>query len=152
MSASTLIPERLKGSIGRIFDQKVNCFCISEFFYRETHFRHSSADEMLDFVAKNFQQVREDGPNILILIWSRSSLELPIGQIQIHELAKRPPGFPFGLILEHSFVKINENTAFQKADPKLTSTIELVSVIEAIGPHSSLKGFEITRHIPISQL
>lgn len=151
LGALTLVPERLKSSIGRIFDQKVNCFCVSEFFYRDTQFRNSSADEMLDFVAKNFQQVHEDSPNILMLIWSRSSLEVPIGQIQVHELAKRSPGFPFGLILEHSFVKLNENTAFQKADPKLTSKIELASVIEAIEPCSSLNGFEITRHIPISQ-
>lgn len=151
MSASTLVPERLKSYIGRTFDQKVNCFCISEFFYRDTQFRHSSADEMLAFVAKNFQQAQEDSPNVLILVWSRSAFELTIGKIQVHELAKRLPGFPFGLILEHSFVKVNETTAFQKADPKPTSKIELVSASEAIEPYSSLSGFELTRHIPISQ-
>lgn len=151
MSTSPLAPERLKSIIGRTFDQKVNCFCISEFFYRDTQFRHTSADQMLDFVAKYFQQVQEDSPNIIILVWSRSSLQSTVGKIQVQELAKRPPGFPFGLVLEHSFVRLNKTTVFQKADPKLSSKIELVSFEEAIKPYSSLNGFEITRHAPKSQ-
>jgi len=151
MTSFALLSQRVKESVGRTFEKKVNCFCISEFFYLETQFRHSSADEMLDFVANNFRQTKEDGPNVLTLIWSRSSLELPIGQIQVHELAKRQVGFPFGLILEHSFVQIDETTVFQKADPTKVSKIEITPLTKALNPYLHLKGFELTRHASTTQ-
>lgn len=151
MTSFASLPKRVKDSIGRTFKEEVNCFCISEFFYRETQFRHSSADEMLDFVTSNFRQTKEDGPNILTLIWSRSSLELSIGQIQVHELAKRQVGFPFGLILEHSFVQIDETSAFHKADPTNASKIELTPLTKVLTPYLHLKGFELTRHTPVAK-
>jgi hypothetical protein len=76
---------------------------------------------------------------------------LPIGKIRISELAKRPVGFPFGLRLEHSFVQIDEETAFQKSDPTPNSKVEIIPISKAVEPYTRLKGFEITRHIPISQ-
>ena len=143
--------EKVLSTIGRTFDHRVNCFCVSEFFYRDTQFRQSTADEMLNFVSENFRQVEEAGPRILTLVWSRSSFDIPVGKIQVHELAKRQLGFPFGLVLEHSFVQINENTVFQKADPSLTSKIELVPLQKALEPYVKLSGYELTRHILISQ-
>ena len=137
--------------IGQSFPHKVNCFCISEFFFHHTELRNKTADEMLNFVATHFQQVDEALPNTMILIWSRSSHELPLGQIRIEDLAKRPPGFPFGLVLEHSFVQIENGMVFQKADPSLTSKVETIPLAKAIEPYAQLSGFEITRHIPMSQ-
>lgn len=134
-------------AIGKSFDHKVNCFCISEFFYRPTQFRQSTADEMLNFVAKNFRQVEENGPAILTLVWSRSSFELPIGEIHVQEIAKRLSGFPFGLVLEHSFVQMEDEMVFQKADPNTTSKIELISSTKALEPYLKTKGFELTRHL-----
>lgn len=140
------LSERVHPSLGRSFEHRVNCFCVSEFFFRETAFRQTTADEMLDFVAQSFHQV-SDGPSpILNLVWSRSSFQLPVGGIQVAELVKRPPGFPLGLILEHSFVRIDHEMVFQKADPTTASKIEVLPLSEALKPYTGLAGFEITRH------
>ena len=73
---------------------------------------------------------------------------MPQGAIRIEELAQRRPGFPFGLILEHSFVHIDEHTVFQKADPKPSSAIELLAAAKALEPYTGLNGYELTRHAP----
>lgn len=74
------LSERVHPSLGRSFEHRVNCFCVSEFFFRETAFRQTTADEMLDFVAQSFHQV-SDGPSpILTLVWSRSSFVLPLSE------------------------------------------------------------------------
>ena len=143
--------QRVAHLIGRSFDFKVNCFCISEFFFRDTTLRNVTADEMLNFVAENFQQVDHVESQALTLIWSRSSLELPVGTIRMSDLAKRTAGFPFGLILEHSFIQINADTVFQKADPTIASKVEITLLSEAVAPYAQLKGFELTRHIPVVQ-
>lgn len=132
--------------IGKSFDYKVNCFSISEFFYRDTVLQHLTADEMLNFVTENFQQIENDVPLALTLIWSRTSSEVPIGEIRVNELAKRPSGFPFGLILEHSFVRINNQSVFQKADPTMISKVEIIPLSKAIEPYAKLSGFEMTHH------
>ncbi len=134
--------------MGRTFDYKVNCFCVSEFFFRETQFRKTSADHLLDFVAEHFVQVKDETPISLVLVWSRSSLELPIGEIEVRVLAERPPGFPFGLVLEHSYVQLDRDKVFQKADPEPASEIQIVSMREAVEPYLDLVGFEQTRHVP----
>ena len=142
--------EEALSAIGKTFDYKVNCFCISEFFYRPTQYRHSTAEEMLDFASENFKQIKESGPKNLALVWSRSTFDLPFGQIKVRELAKRQSGFPFGLILEHSFVQTDDGLVFQKADPSLTSKVELTSFTLAIAPYLNKKGCELTWHAPIS--
>lgn len=144
------LPKRLSALIGRSFSHRVNCFCISEFFFRDTPFRHSTADEFINFAAKNFEQVESRNTPLLILVWSRSSFEIPIGEIKIKELVKRNLGFPFGLVLEHSFVQIDENLVFQKADPTTNSKVELTSYAKALAPYQNLKGFEITKLVPQS--
>jgi hypothetical protein len=103
---------------------------------------------MLDFVAKNFIQVKDENFFTLTLIWSRTSSMLPMGEIRIDELVKRLPGFPYGLILEHSFVQIDRDKVFQKPDPKPTSKIEIIPLAKAIEPYIGIKGFELTHHIP----
>ncbi len=145
------LPLRVISSLEKTFADKVNCFCVSEFFFRNTQFRQVTADEMLTFVAENFEQLEGEYSNTLTLVWSRSSFDMPVGGIHVRELAKRPPGFPFGLILEHSFVQIDKSMVFQKADPTVTSKIEITSVENAIEPYAGLNGFELTRHILRSQ-
>lgn len=151
MQPTPSMPKRLVHVIDRSFDYTVNCFCISEFFFRDTALRSLTADEMLNFVAENFLQIEDEDSNALILVWSRSSLELPIGKIRINELAKRSAGFPFGLILEHSFVQIDDEFVFHKADPTMTSKVEIIQLSKAVEPYTRLKGFEMTRHIPIAK-
>lgn len=142
MQSMPSLPERLMHIVDRTFDYKVNCFCISEFYFRDTELRNLTADEMLDFVAGNFRQIDNEEPHVLTLIWSRSSLELPIGNIRISELAKRSESFPFGLILEHSFVQIDGETVFQKADPTLASKVEIIPISKAVEPYSRLKALK----------
>lgn len=48
------MPERLMSSVGIIFDQIVNCFCISEFFFRDTIFLQSTADVFFNQFASGF--------------------------------------------------------------------------------------------------
>ena len=150
MQPAPSLPQRLLRLIDRSLDCKVNCFCISELFFLDTALRNLTVDEMLNFVAENFTQIEREGGPVLTLIWSRSSFDLPIGKIRINELAKRPSGFPFGLILEHSFVQIDNEKVIQKADPRMTSKVEIIPLSKAIEPYTRLKGFEITRHSPIT--
>jgi hypothetical protein len=50
-----------------------------------------------------------------------------------------------------SFDQVDQNFAFQKADPKPVSKIEIVPITQAIQPYTELNGFELTRHIPAVQ-
>lgn len=72
---------------------------------------------------------------------------MPIGQIQVKDLVKKQPGFPFGLVLEHSFVQLDGHTAIQKRDPKTTSVVEIISSAEAVEPYLKLNGYEATHHV-----
>lgn len=107
---------------------------------------------MLDFVATNFHQIDSGETNSLALVWSRSTSQLPIGEIRGHELVKRLPGFPFGLVLEHSFVQIDRDLVFHKPDPTLTSTIAVAPLATSIGPYGKLNGFELTWHNVATQV
>lgn len=150
MNISGLLPDRVVSSIGMTFDQRVNCFCISEHFYRTTAFRQTPADEMLNFTTDYFLQTKDFSPNVLTLVWSRTSPQLPIGEIDVQLLSKRLSGFPFGLVLEHSFVQLDSELVFQKADPRTSSKIELLPVAQAVEHYRKLKGFETTRHLPLA--
>ena len=144
------LPERITPLVNKTLDHKVNCFCISELYFRETHLRHASADEMLNFVSDYFVQVEKSQPEALALIWSRTTLDLPLGKINVNELAKRTSGFPFGLVLEHSFVQLNQTEALHKPNPNLNSKVEILPLAQAIEPYLQLFGFEITWHFLIN--
>ncbi len=139
---------RAASLLGRSFDFKVNCFCISEFFYRPTNLRHMKADEMLEFVSQNFDQITQPQNLSLGLVWSRQTFEIPVGKINIQSLSNKSVGFPFGLVLEHSFVHMSSGMAYQKRDPTLASSVELVSMTRALAPYVNLLGYEVSFHIP----
>lgn len=144
-----MIPKKIAVLVGKEFDFPVNCFSVSEFYFRDSPLQKLSADEMLNFVAENFRQVSKGGPRTLALIWSRSSFEIPVGGIEVQKLSNRSEGFPFGLVLEHSFVQIDDENVIQKADPSLISKIEIIPAVKAMGPYVNLQGFEVTWHTPI---
>ena len=138
-----------RSTIDKTFEFKVNCFSVSQFYFRDKPLGYATADEMLDFVAQNFEQVKAPTADTLTLVWSRSTPYSVMDKISVRELANRKPGFPFGLVLEHSFVHIDEQTVYQKADPNLGSRIELISLTAALAPYVCLEGFEVTHHILI---
>lgn len=144
---SNLLTCKAKSLIGATFTKQVNCFCVAKNFFVEGDWKSLSADEMLNFTHLAFQQVYMPQFPCLKLIWSRTNNILPPGGIEIDELVKRKDGFPFGLILEHSFVQLDQKFVYQKPDPLLTSSIEVISIDEAITPYQGKMGFEITRHI-----
>jgi len=143
--------KRALSVLGKAFEMKVNCFCISEFFFRERILRQMSADEMLDFAVQNFRQTQSNQDLTLFLVWSRNTFDIPVGEINVERLSKRTHGYPFGLILEHSFVKVESNFVFQKADPSLTSKVELIEMSKALDPYRNPNGFEVTLHAPLYQ-
>lgn len=79
-------------------------------------------------------------------MWSRTSFEIPVGEVQVIQLAQKETGFPFGLFLEHRFVLLENDFVFQKPNPKLASSVELVSLEQALAPYVGLPGFELTYH------
>lgn len=101
---------------------------------------------MLSFVNQYFLQIPTAKFETLFLVWSRVSFEIPIGDIQVSQLARKEVGFPFGLVLEHSFVLLENDFVFQKPDPKLTSSPELVALQLALASYVELPGFELTYH------
>ncbi len=145
---SPTLSSRTRAVLGKNFPISVNCFAVSKFYFCDTVFGFVTANQMLEFVSNNFNQLRKPSDISLILIWSRSEFILPQGQIDLKKLAKKEAGFPFGLILEHSLVKINSVDVFQKADPGPKSPIEIIDFKLAIEPYLSKPRFEVTFHIP----
>ena len=145
------IATRLYSQLGLSFPINVNCFSISELFFRKCTLGMKTADEMLDFVSAHLKQVdsKHIGVPILYLVWSRSNTNSNLNQINIHTLANREAGFPFNLVLEHSFVNFNTNLVVQKADPSLDSKVEIMTVEEALKPYVHKTGYEVTMHIEL---
>jgi hypothetical protein len=132
--------------VGKKFSREVNCFCVSKLFFENTALKKLTADEMLDYVHVGFQQVEIPPPGSLGLVWSRTSDSIPLGKIDTNHIAKRSAGFPHGLVLEHSFVLLNEEMVFQKPDPKIVSAVEICPLKNALETYKNKPGFEITWH------
>ena len=105
--------------------------------------------QFIAYISTKFKQISLSESLIqgdVTLIWTRSSSLLPVGQIRIDDLVQKRNGYPFGLIIEHAFVIIDEEKIFEKADPKPSTLYQITSKQEAFAPYQNLNGFELTRH------
>lgn len=129
---------------------RANCFNAVELYQQDSDVqKFTGPQEFVEYIAKKFKQVSlEEEFNIgdISIIWSRNSFQLAPGQIDINALAGKCDGYPFGLIIEHSFVHLQKNQIFHKPDPKSSSEYQATSIEEAISPYEALKGFELTRY------
>jgi hypothetical protein len=80
------------------------------------------------------------------VVWSRTSDFLELSAIDLVHLVERRFGYPFGLVIEHSFVYQSADFVFQKRDPTVLGPYEIISMQEALEPYQKSDGLEITRH------
>ena len=104
---------------------KVNCFAVTtSYFQDELIEKCLTAEEMLNWLVENTEQIANPEINDVFVIWSTSKMEDSPDKIDIIELSKKLTGYPFGLVMEHSGVFINKETVFQKASPKEQDVFE----------------------------
>lgn len=129
---------------------KANCFNAVELFWKDASAqRFLQPEECVAYIVDKFKQIsltEKFAYGDVAILWSRSEDLLQVGKISVEDLLLKRPGYPFGLIIEHAFVYIDDKHVFQKADPKPTSLYQITSVEEALQPYINLKGFEITHH------
>ncbi len=129
---------------------QANCFNAVQLFWEDTDKQvFVGSEEFIVYMAKHFTQVRtsETGQYAdVIIVWSRNESSLPIGKINLNDLILKRQGYPFGLIIEHAFVIIENGNIFQKPDPKSLGLYQIIFESEALSPYLKINGYEITRH------
>lgn len=129
---------------------RANCFNAVKFYYADTdELAFLGPEEFVLYLNNEFEQVplsTKPETGDVTVIWSRSNESLPLGQIQVLKLDKGADGYPFGLIIEHSLVRIDEESIFQKRDPSKSGPYEIIPYEEALEPYKNLKGHELTLH------
>lgn len=127
-----------------------NCFNAVQLYFQETKTaQFLGPAEFVSYLASQFQQVplnENDRFQDVFVVWSRSDESLPIGDINLLSLEKRESGYPFGLVIEHAFVLIEDGSVFQKRDPTSASAHEIISRELALSPYLSRNGYEVTKH------
>ncbi len=102
--------------------------------------------EILKFVAENFVQVEEPQEYDVFVIWSSSNTSLSPDKIDIQYLSSYPEGFPFGLVVEHSGVFLNNGMVFQKASPNDNDIFEVITKDDAFSNYQNLSWVRFTYH------
>lgn len=137
------LPEEIK-------ENRANCFNAVQLFWSDkTVPDFTGPGEFVDYLEAKFDQLssnEKQNSSDVVVVWSRSSSILPVGKIQIGALSRRDPGYPFGLIIEHAFVILDQGIAFQKRDPSEVGPYELVSLTKALEPYLESVGLEVTHH------
>jgi hypothetical protein len=125
-----------------------NCFWATKYFF-EPHSlppQKLNGNEILKFIAEHFTQVEKPTTHDVFIIWNSSDVQLSPQKIDVHHLATFPKGFPFGLIIEHSGVYLENSNVFQKASPKQTDKFEVIKTDLAFLPYENLSWRQITYH------
>jgi hypothetical protein len=126
---------------------RANCFNAVQLYWRNSkEQRFTGPQEFVEYIAKNFKQVKLEQSHScgdVSIVWSRRDWQLPLEKIDLTELAEKREGYPFELVIEHSFVHLSEGQIFQKPDPKFSSKYQAASFVGAISPYKKLNGFEL---------
>jgi hypothetical protein len=129
---------------------RANCFNAVELYWQDSKSQKCTGpQEFVEYVSRNFQQIDLGEPLLrgdVSVVWSRSDFRLPLGKIELEALASKREGYPFGLIIEHSVVHLDEDRIFHKPDPQSSSAYQVTTLTQSLSPYSMLKGFELTRH------
>ena len=114
-----------------IAEARANCFNAIQYYWFDTEELKFVGPE--DFVAhlnRHFEQIAQSDERVsgdVWTVWSRTSDDLPVGTIRLDQLVKKEPGYPFGLVVEHALVVLDDEIAFQKRDPSKNGPYELVA-------------------------
>ncbi|MFN8790602.1 MAG: hypothetical protein ACK5Y2_04015 [Bdellovibrionales bacterium] len=130
--------------------ERANCFNAVQLFWKDSTVQEFvGAEDFIEYIEKSFYQIPLDIPLLagdVSIVWSRNSLDLPHGQIDVNQLVKKQPGYPFGLIIEHAYCHLEDGRVFQKPNPNLTGFYEVIAEDKALAPYTQLQGYEVTRH------
>ncbi len=147
-------PELLENPIPlpqEISAARANCFNGVQIFWREAErLGFVGPEEFVVYLNSKFTQIMDFGvvpwAGDVEVIWSRTSNVVPIGAIRVADLVAEREGYPFGLVIEHAFVVLENGLCFQKRDPTEDGPYELVSRGEALSAYLGRPGFEVTQH------
>lgn len=133
-----------------IADRRANCFNAVQLFYGDSdQLTFVGPEDFVSYIQNHFRQLSEQETqesNDVSIVWSRNSDILHVGQICVEYIRRERVGYPFGLIIEHSFVYLKDGVVFQKRDPTSLGPYETVSEESALSPYLLRNGLEITRH------
>lgn len=130
--------------------KRANCFNGVMLYWGDTESEEFvGPEQFVKYIQTNFEQIDPDEKlevGDVTIVWSRSDSSLEVGQLQLAQLTKDEPGYPFGLVIEHSFVALDSDLIFQKRDPSASGPYERVTRAEALAPYTSCFGYELTSH------
>jgi hypothetical protein len=111
-----------------------NCFNAVQFYWDDTeNLAFTNPNDFASYLKENYDEVPADGD--IEVIWSRD-----------HR----------GIVIEHSFVNLDEQWVFHKADPSPESPYEIAPRDAVIFPYLNRHGLAITqykrRHFPSPDL
>ncbi len=106
--------------IGKVADEvslgvRSNCFnAVQNCFREKIELTHEGPGEMLTWLSEFCEQVPDKGSAAAIfVVWSSDDPAISPDKIDIQYLATLPPGFPFGLRIEHAGVFLEDDQVFQ---------------------------------------
>lgn len=128
--------------------EKANCFWATQYFFEPQLFppTNLNGNEILKFIAESFSQLDSPNTNDVFVIWSSSDTNLSPDKIDVHYLATYPEGFPFGLVVEHSGIILDNGQVFQKASPSEDDRFEIIELSKAFAPYEKLPWVRTTYH------
>ena len=127
-----------------------NCFNAIQLFWSDSDkMVYLGPEGFVSYMQNNFSQT-DVGTKLqhgdVQIVWSRINNQLPIGDIKIDNLVKDTPGYPFGLVIEHAYVILDEDKVFQKRNPSQAGPFEVIHIEVATKPYHCLSGYEVTSH------
>lgn len=148
-----VLPSHIQKILGKtsqeVFDgTKSNCFWATNYFFDIKAFPPTqlSGIDILRFVSDNFTQVEIPQVGDVFVIWSSSDLQSSPDNVDVHFLSNYPKGFPFGLVVEHSGIILEEEKVFQKASPNEGDIFEIVEIKKAFAPYEKMGWHRKTFH------
>jgi len=136
----------------KISKMRANCFNAVQLYFGDVNkVEFTDPEAFVRYIQSHFKQIEiNEKQNVhdVIIVWSRSNNQLPVGQIITDHLRRENQGYPFGLIIEHAFIftQPDSDEVFQKRDLSETGPYEIISQQVALAPYIDCCGFEITRH------
>lgn len=117
---------------------KINCFTtVISYFKNQTIDGLTSAQAMLEWLQSHTNQVLAFNSDTIVVVWSTSNQSLSPDKVEVSKMLKSSPGYPFGLVMEHAAVFLNQEDVFQKASPKDSDPFEIINFNTMMKNHYS---------------
>ncbi|MGE0762992.1 MAG: hypothetical protein AB7N80_06920 [Bdellovibrionales bacterium] len=130
--------------------ERANCINAAFNFHNEApRSAPYSTMEFLDRIQAEFRQIQSDAMfqfGDLVVIWSRVGGAWDDKTIDVHQINKNDPDFPYGLVFDHVMVRLTEDLVFHKPDPVLESRYQIDFLNSVVILNVGNRGFELTFH------